>query len=317
VGLIAVTIVALWPSFLLHSTQLLRDPLLILAALVFVWCLVELILRHFSWRTMLVTWLATIVSLVTIRIVRLPMWNVLLVSMGAAIIFFVVRTIRRKQLFKASLVYAMLTIAAFLIIPSFQPYFHNQQELGLGFERLIENEREQTLPLEDQISRRRDAFNYAYNSEGCLVVVEDGSRLDGNVRLDSIGAIIRQVPRALEVGLFAPFPNMWLKAGKQVGYSGRVMAGLETTLIYVIESLGLVGLWQQRRNLAACLLAMMIGVGAVALGLVVINIGAMYRLRYPFWVLMAILAAGGVTFLLDHFKISKSVTRNATREFSS
>ena len=33
-GLIAAASVALWPSFLLHTTQLLRDPLLILAVVV-------------------------------------------------------------------------------------------------------------------------------------------------------------------------------------------------------------------------------------------------------------------------------------------
>jgi len=36
-GLIAAVIVGLWPSFLVHTTQLLRDPLLILAVLVLVW----------------------------------------------------------------------------------------------------------------------------------------------------------------------------------------------------------------------------------------------------------------------------------------
>jgi divalent metal cation (Fe/Co/Zn/Cd) transporter len=96
-----------------------------------------------------------------------------------------------------------------------------------------------------------------------------------------------------------------------------VIAGFETLLTYVIESLALFGLWAQRRNLAAWLLAAVIVVGAVALGLVVSNIGAMYRLRYPFWVLMVILCAGGITFLVTRFKFSKSVAVNSSREVSS
>ena len=45
--------------------------------------------------------------------------------------------------------------------------------------------------------------------------------------------------------------------------------------------------------------------GAIALGLVVSNMGAMYRLRYPFWVLMVILGAGGIGFLSGRFQNQK------------
>jgi hypothetical protein len=316
-GIIAAAIVALWPSFLLHSTQLLRDPLLILAVLVLVWCLVKLILQSFAWRGVLVLGLGTIASMVTIRIVRLPMWHVILASLAVAITLFIVNSIRQRRLHKPPLAYVALTIVAFAIIPMFQPYFHNQQELGAGTRRLIENEQEDTLPVEDQIYRRREAFKSTIDANGNPIKVEPGSRIDSNVRLNSIGDIIRQVPRALEVGLFAPFPNMWLRAGRQVGLSGRVIAGFETLLTYVIESLAVFGMWAQRRNLAAWLLVAVIAVGAVALGLVVSNIGAMYRLRYPFWVLMVILCAGGITFLVTHFKFSKSVAVNSSREVSS
>jgi hypothetical protein len=46
--------------------------------------------------------------------------------------------------------------------------------------------------------------------------------------------------------------------------------------------------------------------GIVALGLVVNNVGALYRLRYPFWTLMVILAAGGLELLCT--RLSKSKT---------
>ena len=315
---IAATIVALWPSFLLHTTQLLRDPLLILAFVVLIWCWVELILRNFSWQRLLVMTTGTIISLVTIRIVRLPMWNVMLFALAVSIILFVVQSVLQRRLRKEAIAYAVLAIASVLIIPMFQPYFHNQQELGAGGNRrFIENEQEQLRPVDEQIYRRREAFQYTVDREGRPVTMNDGSRIDPDVRLDSVGAIIRQVPRALEVGLFAPFPNMWLHAGRQVGLSGRVIAGFETLLTYVIESLALFGLWARRRNLAAWLLAAVIGVGAVALGLVVSNIGAMYRLRYPFWVLMVILCAGGIRFLVTSFKFSKSIDVNSSREVSS
>jgi hypothetical protein len=94
---------------------------------------------------------------------------------------------------------------------------------------------------------------------------------------------------------------MWLHGGRQVGLSGRVISGFEMLLTYVIESMALFGLWSQRKNLSAWLLLVVIGLGALALGLVVNNMGAMYRLRYPFWVLMVILGANGASFLCQHF----------------
>jgi hypothetical protein len=41
--------------------------------------------------------------------------------------------------------------------------------------------------------------------------------------------------------------------------------------------------------------------GIVALGVVVVNVGALYRLRYIFLILMIVLAAGGTAQLLDWY----------------
>jgi hypothetical protein len=291
--------VALWPSFVLHTTQLLRDPLLIMAVVVLVYCLVELVQLTFSWRRALALGLAGLGALVTIRIVRLPMWPVIVGSLAVSVIFLLVRSIQRKQFNKANVAVALLMIVAAAVVPKFQYLFHNQQELGR--DRLVMSERIAKLPIEQQISARRLAFRYALDPNGDTVLAEDGSRIDAEVRFDSPAAIVRHVPRALVVGFFAPFPNMWLHAGKQVGLSGRIISGFEMLLTYVIESMALLGLWSQRKNLSAWLLFVMTGFGAVALGLVVNNMGAMYRLRYPFWVMMVILGAGGVSFLYRHF----------------
>jgi hypothetical protein len=312
IGLIAAAMVALWPSFLLHTTQLLRDPLLILAVVVLVYCLVELLKLRWSWRRALLLGLASFASLVTIRIVRLPMWYVIVALVGLAVIFFLARTHQTNQLNPGAVVYVLLMMLAIAVIPKLQPFFHNQQELGR--KRYIENEEEDKLPIEQQVFRRREAFKYTLAHDGEALPVDDASRIDTDVKLNSLGSIIRQLPRALEVGLFAPFPNMWLRAGKQVGYSGRVISGFETLLTYVIESMALLGWWRQRRNLAAWLLAITIGLGTVALGLVVNNMGAMYRLRYPFWVLMVVLGAGGISFLWERFKSFKSLHNNSHRE---
>jgi hypothetical protein len=98
------------------------------------------------------------------------------------------------------------------------------------------------------------------------------------------------------VGFFAPFPNLWIGAGKQVGGSGRMLSGFETLMSYMIECLALFGLWRARKDLSAWFVFLVITLGAVALGLVVGNIGALYRLRYPFWALLIIFGAAGVQY---------------------
>jgi hypothetical protein len=314
VGLLAAAVVALWPSLLLHTTQLLRDPLLILAALVLLWCLVEIIQRELSWRRGLELTVASIASLVTIRIVRLPMWYVIVVSVITALGFGGIRLVRERRLDFAVITCTVVLITALAFIPRLQPFFHNQQVLGR--QRMIENEEWQKLPVQEQIYGRREAFKYTLDRDGDQVVAEDGSRIDADVRLNSTGAIIRHLPRAIAVGLFAPFPNMWLKMGRQVGSGGRLVSGFETLFTYVIESMALFGLWWRRRSLAAWLLVIVIGLGAVALGLVVNNMGAMYRLRYPFWVLMVVMGAGGLTFLWHRFKDSKFSDNASSREVS-
>jgi len=90
---------------------------------------------------------------------------------------------------------------------------------------------------------------------------------------------------------------MWLNSGTEVGISGRILVGLETLLTYAIECFALAGLWRARRELSAWLLFTILTIGAIGLGLVVNNIGALYRLRYSFWILIVVLGAGGVPYL--------------------
>jgi hypothetical protein len=49
--------------------------------------------------------------------------------------------------------------------------------------------------------------------------------------------------------------------------------------------------WRERRNLKVWLLFLVAAVGMVALGLVVVNAGALFRIRYVFWMLLIVLAA--------------------------
>jgi hypothetical protein len=295
-GVMAAAIVALWPSFLLHTTQLLRDPLLVSAVLILMLTITLCLKRDHAWHRGILLGLAGTAAIVLIRIVRLPMWPVLLAIVVLAVLFLTIRLIRRRRFPIGNVAFGLMMIAALVITPRFQNAFHNQQVVRRPWTIVPEKVKE--LSVTEQISVRRHGFELRWDNAGDAFPSEAGSDIDTGVRFQSVADIIRQVPRAAVVGFFAPFPNMWFSAGKQVGSSGRLLSGFETLLTYVIECLALFGLWRARKDLSAWLLFLVVTLGAVAVGLVVVNIGALYRVRYPFWALLIVLGAGGADYLL-------------------
>lgn len=291
-GLIAATVVALWPSLLLHTTQLLRDPLLIVAVIFLIWSVVESLSRQLSLRRGLLLGMGTAAAVITIRIVRQPFWYLIVAAAGTAIVLLTVRAWREKRVSRGAIVFACLLIAVVVVTPRLQSYFDNQQESKI--QRTIVHDDVQKLPLATQVHASRTGFNYYFDEDGRLAPSPGGSLIDTEKKIRSLGDVIRFIPRALEVGFFAPFPSMWFGDGRQVGAGGRLLAGIETLLTYMIECLALLGIWRARRSLSAWFLTIFLAQGVVALGLAVNNIGALYRLRYPFWILMVILGAGSI-----------------------
>ena len=293
-GLLAATIVALWPSLLLHTTQLLRDPLLLVVVLILFLAITRGLKRDYPWhRGVLMGILATL-AIVVIRIVRLPMWDLTGAIIGLFAVFLLARLLLERRLLIGNVGLAAIMIAAIVITPHFQSAFRNQQHTKER--RRILPEQIQALPIGEQIGIRRAGFGLeAADPE--RITSAPGSVIDPDVHLNGRADIIRYLPRAAVIGFFAPFPNMWLTSGTEVGFSGRFLSGLETLFTYAIECFVLAGLWRARKQLAAWLLLAIVGIGAVALGLVVNNIGALYRLRYSFWILIVVLGAGGVMHL--------------------
>ncbi len=130
-----------------------------------------------------------------------------------------------------------------------------------------------------------------------------GSMLDVDVSIRSATDVIQYIPRALQIGLLSPFPNLWFE---QAGVTdnpwltdnpSRTFMRLESALETVFSYLCLLGLpilvWKQRRQpalflvLAICLTLIM--VYAISLP----NQGALYRLRYPQFMTLVCLGLAG------------------------
>ncbi|HEX8922825.1 MAG TPA: hypothetical protein VF766_15220, partial [Pyrinomonadaceae bacterium] len=117
--------------------------------------------------------------------------------------------------------------------------------------------------------------------------------IDVDVEFNSVADIGRYLPRAAVIGFFSPFPKMWFAPADGAGRVRRMLAALETLSMYLIEVLVIFGLWSGRRQLSVWMLFFTAAVGVLALGLVVANIGTLYRMRYVFWMLLIIIGMEG------------------------
>ena len=117
------------------------------------------------------------------------------------------------------------------------------------------------------------------------------------VSFGSASDLVAYLPRAVQIGLFAPFPSQWSGRGA-VESSGaqRRIAALEMMGAY-LALLGLpAAVWWWRKRAELSVLLWLCGSMIVVYGVAVVNVGTLYRMRYGYlMLLMALGIAGGLT----------------------
>jgi hypothetical protein len=307
-GILASVIVGLWPSLLLHSTQMLKDPLFLVGMLAFVLINLHLLSRNLSWLP--ATWLALLGGLVAIFVWlgRDSMGQMMVSTSLLGVTLLLVRQVREKQLratnlFALTLV-TLISISVTLLLPRFTTPDGPKTEttnMVIGDEISSNTGTGNSTAQSTQTKQGPAARVSALRKRFTEMYPDSTSNVDTHIQLTGMADILRYTPRAAAIGFFAPFPNMWLTSGKRVGSAGRLLSGIETLAMYAIEVLAIIGLWRVRRRVAVWLLVGTATIGVIALGLIVVNVGALYRLRYAFLILIIIIAAGGISELLGRF----------------
>jgi hypothetical protein len=292
VGTLAAIIVGLWPTLLIHSTQLVRDPLSIDCMLALVLLLTLVLTRTLSFKQSLLVSLASVVLLTMFWLARGNMWNLIVILLLSASFLLAIRLFRERKPGWNILVVVVFAGATLLIPASVKsmtigatkspktPFSVSNEAKGPG---------ELWASVIRQVGQRRAGFR---------VYGPQGSNIDEDVRLTNTADIIRYLPKATLIGFMAPFPRSWFQTGK-VGLAGRLISGLETLLMYLLYILVGVCVWHERRRLQIWLILFVATAGLISLGLVVMNIGALFRLRYVFWILLIVLAMRGAQILLE------------------
>lgn len=315
-ALVATLIIALWPSFLLHTTQLLRDPLFIVVTLALVLIITRWLTRAHSLRRGLLEALAGAVSGAVIWLTRYNIWMMIVGFVLLGTVFLILRQRRERRWLAGNMAGAVLLLilmgATPAIVGTFLAPDSFISEYPITEERLppspcpndepVASRAAQSTSAVERLKAKADgavARLGAMRRRFAIIYQKAGSNIDACVPLWSVTDMLRYLPRGIANGFLAPYPNMWMGTGTSVGSSGRLLSGVEMLAIYLIEMLAIVGLWEGRRRLPVWFLALFAATGIIALGLIVINVAVMFRMRYVFWMLLILLGARGAQRILS------------------
>jgi hypothetical protein len=300
---ISATIVALWPSLLLHSTQVIRDPLFICCFLSLLLVMTHLLNRALSWRASLITGAAGAFLATVVWLTRGNMWNVVVLLLFVTGLLFLIQLVQGMKLLLPN-AFALVLISLVALLAPARLESRTLPGTREPSAAIAIPSSSRPAPAEGMVKRlmaqlvvRRQAFQRQDNH----------SNIDTDVRLMTAKDVLKYLPRATEIGFLVPFPTMWFSTAGATGRAARILAGAETLVMYVLYVFAAACLWKERRRLSLWLLVLVAGGSMIALGLVVVNAGALYRLRYTFWIMLIVLGARGVSDFLCHHRFTPFV----------
>jgi len=153
-----------------------------------------------------------------------------------------------------------------------------------------------SIRVSDQVTRivsETTPEALAYRRQG-FVSSGGHSLVDPRARISSLQELLRYLPRALAIGLLAPFPWQWGKTSGGMGVM-RAFASLEMLLWYLLIPAILAGILKlfKQRGVAGLFLLSFILLTAASVSLVVANLGTLFRLRLLFLLPLLVVAGGG------------------------
>jgi len=151
--------------------------------------------------------------------------------------------------------------------------------------------------LEDPLAQKPFVFFYkiAALRRDFIESYQQASSLDTEVQFESDVDVIAYLPRALSISFLMPLPNMWFEANGKTGLTGRLLSGLEMMLMWMLVLQTLVFFIFKKASMAQWMCIAVILVHYTALGLVITNGGALYRMRFALWLVWIALAISAGT----------------------
>jgi hypothetical protein len=293
VARLTAAVVALWPSLLMFSTQFMHDPLFIAAFLLLLLGLVAtLIDKEMTARGALAYAGSGCAALLLILLARSTMWEIIRATVFLGAAFFVLTQLGRRRFEPIKIMAILVLCVAVVVLPKIME--GDGRRVDVLFERAIATNTTLQTSIQDASPWTKTAIQVGWVRNRFINrYAAAGSNLDVDVKLQTTGDLVKYFPRALEIGLLAPFPSLWFSAGQKVGLSGRLWVGAEMLMFYLVLILACVTLVRERRRLIVWFLFLTTLLACTVLAYVVVNAGALYRIRYPYFIPIILLGVHG------------------------
>ena len=305
-----------FPSVLLSSVQLLREPFYILGVCFTILGWVYIVKKDSSWlgagliifgffvivsaRNYLtpilfsVFFLCGIGAIISNRVARLPMFFMMVsIYVFAAMDSGWLSPINAKGNGKDHGYVTQIDLAENFGVFS-QNKVYVDPNIQLKFPARVRNYL--NLKIVNRLSSMRAGFSN--------VNATSGSSIDADQRFLNIEDLTLYLPRALQIGFLSPFPKHWVSSGKETGSLGRIVSGLETIILY-LAFIGFFCLLFKNIKIAAPLVPILVlgGMIILLLGYAVPNVGAIYRMRQGLLIPYFMLGTYGLFLLFTEFKL--------------
>ena len=281
-----------FPSNLMDSIQLLQDPFYVLGALLFIlgwiwiWRLWNRCVRRSVWNFVLPVIFVGIgyYMVVMIRFYLLTIW------LGMALVFYLFSLVKNPRHWIAS---TLMIGMVFILFSNLKPMpvqlpkpTKPTKPLRPKYPWTYSKWVPDTLEFQFvKIAQYREGF--------CTCCPHAGSNIDTNVRFHSMNDILWYLPRTVEIGFLAPFPDFWFKKAKTSGRISRFIVGGEMILIYFLY-VGIF-LWIFKRRIQPEMLMLFFwSFGFILMfSLVVVNLGTLHRMRHIYLLPVFIFGVSG------------------------
>lgn len=144
-----------------------------------------------------------------------------------------------------------------------------------------------------------------------LSYVAAKSNLDLDIGFNSVKSILLYVPRAAQIAFLAPFPNQWFgDASCAANLLLRKISILEMVVIYFALLFLPYAIWYWRKRIEIWIIFIFCVYMILVHGLVICNVGTLYRMRYPYITILVALGVAGFIVFREWQKIKREERRN-------
>jgi hypothetical protein len=147
------------------------------------------------------------------------------------------------------------------------------------------------------------------------VATKGKTLVDANVQLNSVKAFVAYLPRAFQLGLLSPLPELWGGEGSTpaMTMARKIMGGV--TIIFYVCLVGLLaGIVLFRKNLGFWIILTFCLLGVLVYAFTMPNVGTLLRYRYGFYMVLISFGAASIVELTLTRRNSRPVKRWLDRQ---